>query len=118
MDVGTLQHSRDYTNSWIVDSSSEQDHSGKTRITNQSESITMSEAGEKAIVTSGEGTSSQDVQKEASHFAEIIMKAPLQEIEKQYPSGVPFIIITLVLMAAIFMTGLDQNILCMNCVLH
>lgn len=32
--------------------------------------------------------------------------------EKIYPTGVPFFILTLALMATIFVAGLDQNILC------
>jgi hypothetical protein len=66
-----------------------------------------------AEVISGGETSSQDVQKEAGVFRESSTDAPLQESEKVYPSGGSFIVLTVVLMATMLMTALDQNILCM-----
>lgn len=111
--AGTVADSRDDAHGLIVDSGSGGLHSEGIEIANRSNPVTTCEPGEKAEVISGGETSSQDVQKEAGVFRESSTNAPLQESEKVYPSGGPFIVLTVVLMATIFMTALDQNILCM-----
>jgi hypothetical protein len=68
----------------------------------------------KDVVSQGEIVGSQDALKEKEKTKEhsIETETPPPDYDKVYMSGTPFIILTLVLMATILMTALDQNILC------
>ncbi|KFX94075.1 hypothetical protein O988_06477 [Pseudogymnoascus sp. VKM F-3808] len=109
--AGTVANSRDDAHGLIVDSGSRGLHPEGIEIANRSNPVTTCEPGQMSEVISGGETSSQDVQKEAGIFRESSTDAPLQESEKVYPSGGSFIVLTVVLMATMLMTALDQNIL-------
>ncbi|CZT12494.1 related to DHA14-like major facilitator, ABC transporter [Rhynchosporium agropyri] len=106
----TVADFRDDSHGFIVDPDSGGNHSEKGTA-NRSASVATCEPREKVEVIYGGETTPKDVQKEAGVFHESSTDVPLQESEKVYPTGGPFIILTAVLMATVFMTALDQNIL-------
>lgn len=67
---------------------------------------------EKADGSIADNNVAKDGHKEEGNVPEDSTDGLTSEPEKVYPSGVPFVILTLVLMATILMTALDQNILC------
>lgn len=68
----------------------------------------------KDVVSKGEDAGTQNMLEgnEDTKEDNTETETPPPDYEKVYMSGTPFIILTLVLMATILMTALDQNILC------
>jgi len=103
----------------IVDQCDKQTHSDKPQSTNQNISLTSAGPDEKTFIPAGAEKASQVIGEgeEKGSVNGNGLEVLLVEDEKVYLSGPPFIILTLVLMAAILMTALDQNILCIPCTL-
>jgi hypothetical protein len=104
--------SRNDPHSLIVDENSEKIQPERVPTADHRNSIMACQLDEKTDILLSKDPIVRDAQKKPGNVHESSTESSASESEKVYLSGVPFVILTLVLMATILMTALDQNILC------